>query len=172
MNTQITNNNNTAVNDLSGNNRTYAMVDNMLNMLTVGIACIRKNGEVMYANQAAQGMLSRCGILLAQPPHALIESKINDKTLRKLPLDKPQTTVIRHKNIELQIQVEPFQCATNENIDEAERRQGAMLILHESGSVALPSITQLIHCMALRRPRRGLRLSFAMAIRLQNVQNT
>ena len=73
MNTQITNNNNTAVNDLSGNNRTYAMVDNMLNMLTVGIACIRKNGEVMYANQAAQGMLSRCGILLAQPPHALIE---------------------------------------------------------------------------------------------------
>lgn len=158
MNAQITNNNNTAANNASGNNRTYAMVDNMLNMFTVGVACVRTNGEIMYANQAAQAMLNRCSILLAQCPHTHAEGRINDSTLRKLALDTQQTTVIRHQNIELQIQVEPFQNIVNGDADETERRHGAMLILRESGSVALPSIEQLISLYGLTQAEARLAL--------------
>jgi DNA-binding CsgD family transcriptional regulator len=119
------------------------MIDGMLDMLTIGVACIRLDGEVMYANKAAQGMLSNCGILLESSNFPIAKQRIQDSTLKKLRLDKQETIVIRNRNCELQIQIAPFNNTKLEQNSNVERRRGAMLILHESGRVALPSLQQL-----------------------------
>jgi len=143
MESQALNNNNSLACSMPGSSRTYAMINSMFDMLTIGVACIRKNGELMYANQAAIGMLNRSGIIVAKSEHLNFNSKINDLALKKLNLDTNQTVVIRRQNIELQLQVKPFRNTYAINTDQIERRQTAMLILHESGSVALPCIEQL-----------------------------
>ncbi len=141
----------------SGASRTYAMISNMFDMLAVGIACVRINGEIMYANQAAIEMLSRAKVLLSNTEHANFDGKINDATLKKLRLGERQTTVIRLPQLELQVQVEPFH-NTGKEFDETERRNGAMLILRESGAVALPSIEQLISLYHLTQAEARLAL--------------
>ena len=154
---------NTSLDRRYSSGRAYAMIDGMLDMLTVGVACIRANGELMYANKAALEMLNRCGILLTNFDHFLAKEKITDSTLKKLPLDSHHTTVIRNKNCELQIQVAPFQNYVEGDFAEdgsieVERRRGAMLILHESGRVALPSLEQLKSLYGLTQAEARLAL--------------
>ena len=138
--------------------RAYAMIDGMLDMLTVGVACIRINGELMYANKAALDMLNRCGTLLTNIDHPQAKDRINDSTLKKLHLDMHQTMVICNQNCELQIQVAPFRNAMADDSTTVERRRGAMLILHESGSVALPSLEQLKSLYGLTQAEARLAL--------------
>lgn len=138
--------------------RAYAMIDGMLDMLTVGIACIRIDGELMYANKAALEMLTRCGIISAISDIPQAKDRINDSTLKKLRLDKHETIVIRSKSCELQIQIAPFINFNEEDPAFMERRRGAMLILHESGCVALPSHTQLKSLYGLTQAEARLAL--------------
>jgi DNA-binding CsgD family transcriptional regulator len=119
------------------------MIDGMLDMLTIGVACIRLDGEVMYANKAALEMFSNCGVLLGSSSFPIAKQRIQDSTLKKLRFDKQETLVIRNQNCELQIQIAPFNNTNIEHDSKIERRSGAMLILHESGRVALPSLQQL-----------------------------
>lgn len=134
------------------------MIDGMLDMLAVGVACIRINGELIYANKAAMEMLSHCGILLSGLDHAQVKDRLNSSVLKKLRLDTHHTTVIRHQNCELQVQVAPFQNRIDDDANAVERRRGAMLILHESGQVSLPLPEQLKSLYGLTQAEARLAL--------------
>lgn len=136
-------NNNSLLCLTCGLTRKYAMLDNMFDMLTVGVACIRTNGDLMFTNRLALNMLNNCGILIGAVDNQGIEGRISDWALKKLSLDLNHTTIIRRLGFELQIQVEPFHNAASDANGEDERRQGAMLILRELGKVNIPSMQQL-----------------------------
>jgi hypothetical protein len=136
--------------------RSYAMVNSMLDMLTIGIACIRFDGEVMYANRSGLELLYKCDIIPCKSDIPLAKLRICNSVLKKLDLNKHETILIKNHTCELQIQVAPFTNPTNDNSIRFERRRGAMLILHESGRIDLPSSSELISLFGLTQAESKL----------------
>ncbi|MFM9835856.1 MAG: helix-turn-helix transcriptional regulator, partial [Methylophilaceae bacterium] len=109
-------------------------------------------------NKAAFEMLTRSGIISAISDIPQAKERIHNSTLKKLRLDKHETIVIRCKSCELQIQIAPFININEQDPTNVERRRGAILILHESGRIALPSQAQLKSLYGLTQAEARLAL--------------
>jgi DNA-binding CsgD family transcriptional regulator len=136
--------------------RSYAMINGMLDMLTIGIACIRVDGEVMYANKSGLELLYRSNLIPSKSDLPLAKVRICGSILKKLNLNKHETILIKNHSCELQIQVAPFSNQISDKSLKFERRRGAMLILHESGRVDLPSKSELISLFGLTQAESKL----------------
>lgn len=145
--------------NLCESGRRYAMIDNVFDMLTIGIACVRRSGELMYANRPAFSMLDRFGLLAGKFGHSTADGRLNEWGAKKLCLDFTQTVVVSTRDSDLQIQVEPFHGIYMNKAGVQERRRGAMLILREPGNIALPSMEQLRSLYGLTQAEARLALA-------------
>jgi DNA-binding CsgD family transcriptional regulator len=125
------------------------MINGMLDMLTIGIACIRVDGEVMYANKSGLELLFKSGFIPCKSDIPLAKVRICSSILKKINLNKHETILIKNQTCELQIQVAPFSNPNSDKTLKFERRKGAMLILHESDRLDLPSSSELISLFGL-----------------------
>ena len=142
--------------------RGYAMINGMLDMIAIGIACIRVDGELMYANKYGLELLFISGLIPFKSDIPLAKLRICNSILKELDLNKRETILINNKKCELQIQVAPLSNTNTDKSPNFERRKGAMLILQEFGRVDLPSPSALKSLFGLTQAECKLAINLCM----------